>query len=256
MNKFKGKTLGIIGDSISTFRGWLASDVSGFSGTPYDVYYPSGTLTQVTQTWWWKVCEALGIDQTTQLINCAWSGSRVSGDSTSSTNAYSACSDKRISDLTIKGFIPDIIICFISCNDWGNSPVVPVGTWKTSDPIPQEGTINELRAAYALMLHKLHTTYPTTRIFCCTNLDDMHRDRTSGWPSNNANGISTDEWNSNIIEIARAFGCDIINLHECGINYYNIKTHYGCGSDNGLHPNPEGHTLMARKVIAELFAKY
>lgn len=48
-------------------------------------------------------------------------------------------------------------------------------------------------------------------------------------------------------------GCDIINLHECGMNFANMPRY--C-VDAGLHPNDAGHTLIARKIVAELFAKY
>ncbi len=253
-NKFKGKTLGIIGDSISTFSGWLPSDISGYNGATYAVYYPHSPLTSILQTWWYKVAVALGINPATEVSNCSWSGSKVTGDSTSTTNAAAGCSTRRISDLTLRlgGKAPDIIICYISCNDWGGN--IPIGDWKVTDPIPSEGTLTELRAAYALMLHKIHTAYPKSRVFCCTNLDDVARDRTSGWPSNNSNGVSTHEWNLNITDVAHALGCDVINLHRCGINYSNIATYYAV--DSGLHPNDAGHTLMARKIVAELFAKY
>jgi lysophospholipase L1-like esterase len=155
--------------------------------------------------------------------------------------------------LLLRGFTPDIIICYISCNDWGNSPNVPIGIWAVTDPIPAEGNKTTLREAYALMINKLHTAYPNARVFCCTNLDDMLRDSTPGWPSNNSLGVSTYEWNQNIIEVAHALGCDVIDLNHCGLNYANI-TQFAV--DAGLHPNDAGHTMIARKVIAELYAKY
>lgn len=138
MNKFKGKTLGIIGDSISTFKGWLPSDISLYDGAAYAVYYPNGSLNDVKQTWWYQVAVALGMNPTTDVSNCSWSGSRVTGNSSSTTNASAGCSTRRISDLTLRlgGKAPDIIICYISCNDWAQN--VQVGTWKTSEPIPTE----------------------------------------------------------------------------------------------------------------------
>ena len=254
-DKFKEVKIAIVGDSISTYQGWLPSDIQGYSGSTYDTYYPHGALNDVTMTWWYKMAIALGLNPQTDISNCAWSGSRVTGNSQSTSSASAGCSTRRITDISLRfnGSAPDIIICFISCNDWGNE--IPLGDWKADDPIPSEGTITEARAAYALMLHKIHTTYPKARVFCCTNLDDFYRDESpKSWPSNNGNGISTHEWNENIREIASAFGCDIIEMNRCGINYSNIQNYYAV--DGGLHPNAEGHTLMARKVIAELFAKY
>lgn len=250
--KLKNKKFALIGDSISTFSGWLPSDITGYDGTTYSTYYPKGDVNVVNNTWWYKMCEYLNINPTTQFNNCAWSGSRVTGDSTSTSSASAACSDRRITDLSARGFTPDIIICWITANDWGHA--VDLGNWQVTDAIPAEGTISQARSAYALMLNKLHTTYPYARIFCCTILDDFKRDQGAGWPSNNANGVSTYQWNQNIIEIANAFGCDIIDLHNCGINYSNIEQYYSV--DEGLHPNAAGQTLIAKKVIAELNAKY
>ena len=252
IKKFKNKSLAIIGDSISTFEGWLPSDIPDYSGATYSSYYPGGDVNTVEKTWWYKVCQTFGIDVYTKLNNCSWSGSKVSGNSDSTTSAAAGCSDRRVSDVAIRGFNPDIIICFMGHNDWILN--VPVGTWRVSDSIPSGGNISEFRGAYALMLNKLHISYPHARIFCCTILDDFKKDETPGWPSNNASNISTHEWNQNIKEIAEAFGCDVIDMHACGINYSNIANYYSI--DSGLHPNAAGHTLMASKVMTELISKY
>lgn len=257
LQKFVGKKLAIVGDSISTYQGWLPSDIPGYTGTTYANYYPSGNVDDVQKTWWYKVCSMLGINPSEDVNNCSWSGSRVTGtgthiDSSSTTDAFMGCSTRRINDLSIRGYDPDIIICFISCNDWGNE--VAVGTWEISDSIPNEGNIDNLREGYALMLHKINEEYPFARVFCCTILDDRKREEQSGWPSENGNGVTTSEWNKSIMEIAEAFGCDVINLHDCGINYSNIAQYFSV--DLGLHPNAAGHELMAKKIASELFAKY
>lgn len=213
----------------------------------YAVYYPQGNVNSVDKMWWAIVCQKLGMT----YVNTSWSGSRVSGDPKGST-AYAACSDKRVQDVGRLG-APDIIICYISCNDWGND--ISIGTWQTNDPIDQNisTTISELRYAYALMLYKLSKSYPRARIFCCSNLDDTQRDRVSGWPSNNRNNVSTYEWNKNIKEVAEALGAIFVDLHACGINYANISNFV---VDSGLHPNAEGHRIMADYITAQLIANY
>ena len=253
--KFLGKKIGIIGDSISTYSGWLPSDIQGYDGAQYAAYYPQGNVNSPSKTWWYKLALMMGLNPNTDISNCAWSGSKVSGNSSSTTNATAGCSTRRVNDLSLRfgGNAPDIIITYIGCNDWGVTPNIPIGTWAITDAIPSDGTITELRAAYALMLNKIHTAYPNARVFCCTNLDDMARDATPGWPSNNASGVSTYEYNENITEVAHALGCDVINLHRCGINYSNITNYV---VDAGLHPNDAGHTLMAKKIFTELVAKY
>lgn len=253
--RLKGKKIAVIGDSISTYQGWLPSDSAGYDGASYAYYYPRGNVNSPALTWWYKMALQIGINPSTDLNMCSWSGSRVScsgnvrSDSTSS--AAPGCSTRRISDLAIKGWNPDIVIVFISCNDWANN--VSVGSWAVSDAIPAEGIITELRAAYALMLNKIHSSYPSAKIFCCTNLDDLYRDSAAGWPSNNGNGVTTYQWNQNIREIAEAFGGEVIDLHSCGINYSNIASY---AVDAGLHPNVAGMDLIAQKMVNELTIKY
>jgi lysophospholipase L1-like esterase len=252
LNKFKNKKIAIIGDSICTFAGWLPSNIQGYDGETYATYYPRGDVNSANKTWWYKMAIELGLNPNEDVNNCSWSGSRVTGNSASTSNAYAGCSTRRVTDLSIRGYNPDIIIISISCNDWGNN--VSLGNWAVTDAIPAEGNISYARAAYALMINKIHVAYPTAKVFCCTIMDEINRDQTPGWPSNNASGISTYQWNQNIREIASALGCDIIDFHHCGINYSNIADYYAV--DQGLHPNDAGHTLMARKAIFELISKY
>ena len=249
IGKFAGKTLGVIGDSISTFAGSLPSDIAGYDGATYATYQPTSAMPTIDLMWWYKVAEALGMD-TSKIANCSWSGSKVTGNSGATSSAVSGCSTRRVNDLAAYGFVPDIIVCYISCNDWANE--VAVGTWSVSDSVPSEGVLSTLREAYAMLLYKLHTTYPTSRIFCCTITDDRNRDEAVGYPSSNGNGVTTYQWNENIKEIASAFGCDVIDLHSCGINLFNLSTY----SVDGLHPNALGHELIANKVISELLTKF
>ena len=264
LSKFKGKKIAIVGDSISTYQGWLPSDVPGFVGTAYATYYPHGNVDRVEKTWWYQMAENLGLDPATAIANTSWSGGVVCGDSISTTNGKPSCSTKRISDIAIRGFVPDIIIIFISCNDWYQCGLsgynTTLGDWTIKDPIPAEGTVFKFRNAYALMLAKIRQTYPLSRVFCCTILDDYRRDGISdddtdnAWPPNDAAGITTTEWNNNIREIAEAFACDVINIHDCGITYFNIQQNYAV--DAGLHPNAAGMSLIAQKVTSELISKY
>lgn len=242
-SRFKGKRLAIIAVSISTFRGTMPSG--------YADYYPTGDVQSVQDLWWYKVCQKLEMNYT----NCAWSGSRVTGAPKGAT-AAAGCSDIRINDAGRDGN-PDIIICYISCNDWAGN--VSVGTWKTSDPIVDDSsfspsdTVPTLREAYSLMVYKLFKKYLAARVFCCTNLDDTARDGESVWPSDNGNGVSTYEWNKSIIECAEALGARIIDLHACGMNYMNIRQY--C-VDSGLHPNKAGQQIMADFITAQLIANY
>lgn len=238
--------IAILGDSISTFDGYMASDIEGYEGQPYSVFYPKGDVKKVKDTWWYKVTSMLGTDFD-NLCNCSWGGSKVSGKSGSETSAIVGCSTKRIADLSAKGFAPDLVICYISCNDWNDN--VPLGDWSRQDPVPQEGNKTTFREAYALMLHKIKEFYPQAIVVCLTNIEDLKRDKTPGWPSNNSSGVTVGEWNHSIREVADAMDCHVIDLQECGINYDNAASYT---VDNGLHPNKAGMTLIAKKVSGDL----
>jgi len=239
----------IIGDSISTFDDYLVSDLAGYDGAAYACFYPQGDVDSVEKTWWYLVAEQLGIEEE-NIVNCSWSGSTVTGNALSTTNAVVACSLRRIKDVCAKGFIPDVILCYISCNDWGNDRAV--GNWTMNDPLTPSGNVSTFREAYALMLYRLKEEYPESRICCLTLLDDTFRDRTPGKPSNNSNDISIEEWNRNIVEIAEIFECDVVDLHSCGITY-DVSPQF---TFEGVHPNSIGMRMMAKKVLEELKRLY
>lgn len=245
LSRLSNVRIAILGDSISTFDGFSPSNVFGYDGIRYKAYYPKGDVQIVNNMWWYKVALSLGIDPAS-ISNCSWSGSYITGDSSSTTNAYAGCSYRRVSDLAYKG-IPDIVICFISCNDWANG--VSIGNWMATDMIPKSGIVSTMREAYALMISRIRESYPESIIICMTILDDTKRDKTIGWPSNNSKGVTIEEWNNNIKEVSLAFGCYTIELQDAGINYYNITS---LTVDNGLHPNAAGMTLIAEKVTKEI----
>ena len=238
-----GKKLSILGDSISTYQGYLPSG--------YATFFPTEDVDNVNKTWWKML-----IDETNMELgqNCAWSGSPVSGDGESTSNAYAGCSTKRVNDLSLNG-IPDIIIIFIGINDFGPSPK-PLGDWSAKNSFPEDGTKNTFSEAYALMLSKVITKYPKAQVFCCTLLqsgkDSKDMSEPNVYPTKNTLGNTLDEYNDIIRNISIGYGCPVIELGTCGIRFGNFN-YYTVG-DN-LHPNYEGHKLMY-KIIKNNILKY
>lgn len=79
--------IAIIGDSISSYKGSSPSDIDGYKGAQYAAYYPHGDVNQLEKMWWYKVAQSLGIT-INDICNCSWSGSRVTGNSASTNNAF------------------------------------------------------------------------------------------------------------------------------------------------------------------------
>lgn len=236
-NSLIGKKLSILGDSISTYSGWIPSG--------YAIYYPSGNVNSVDKTWWYKLIQMSGMEL---CRNASWSGSRVSGVS-NGTTAAAGCSTVRINDLTNPdtGDTPDIIICYISTNDWAGG--IQCGAYESSYDLPTEGTINEIAPAYALMLYKLRNKYPDAAIYCTTSFEGRRANGDNTYPILNSKSEPIHKVNHAIIEIAHIFGCRIIDLETSGIHFWNISNYT---TDGTLHPNDAGHTIIAKLMYKQL----
>lgn len=215
---YKGKRLSILGDSISTYAGYIPAGNSS--------YYPRDTVLTVGDTWWYKLYSGLGMSLE---INNSWSGSRV----TTTNGETSAGCMARCEAL---GTNPDVIIIWMGINDFNNE--VALGTYDGRSALPS--TTDTFREAYAIMLNKVLTKYQTSKVFVCT-LPQCERNAETGFPELNGNGVSLFEYNKAIMELADAFGVNVLEHHKCGLTYQNMPTY----NPDNLHPNKIGHTLIA-----------
>lgn len=248
--KLEGKHLVIIGDSISSY--------SGYSPSGWRTYYPQGEVNSPVKTYWYQLANALKMTYN----NCAYSSSRVSGDSTITTTTGESggcpgCSDLRMEATSRDGKTPDVILIYMGVNDWAQG--APIGNFDNDASIPAEGNLtNNFSGAYALMLKKLRTLYPLSRVFCCTIPSSTRRGDTPPFIGGDAT-IPLQTYNDTIVNVAHIMGCDVIDLAACGINYLSggLVT-VDCDSQglNGLHPNILGHQLMFNKILTEIMAKY
>lgn len=136
---FAGKTVSILGDSISTYKGYVPDGYSCFYP------YPTADLGDVNQTWWMQVINKLGMKL---LKNNSYSGTCVS----SGTGNYSTVEDNRLKELLFGTEAPDIIIIFMGSNDCG-SQYVKDETFKSS---------------YKVMLDKIKVLCPNSEIYIMT----------------------------------------------------------------------------------------
>ena len=263
---FEGKSVSFLADSITTF-----ADADGTRWLPdkYLCWYSAGNavdkdggnnhatsgIDEVNKTWWKQVLNTLGMKL---CVNASWSGSKVTGNSTDTTGSV-GCGNGRIDALTVKdgvksecavGTTPDIIIIFIGINDFGYGDN-PAGSWNMTS-LPEEGNQTEFDKAYALCVKKVMAAYPNAEVFCCTLLETPSSyDDNAGWPVNSKGGATLNDYNNKIRDIAHLFGANIIDLHACGMTYFNCVNY--C-VDN-LHPNVQGAQLLARKAISDICAQ-
>ena len=240
----RGKKISIIGDSISTFTGYIPSGYTSF----YTSSHPS--VNTVEKTWWYQVINKLGL---VLGINASWSGCKLTlgENANSTTNAYVACSPKRVEDIGANG-TPDIIICFVGTNDFGYNAVI--GDYDARSAIPElSSTVstttpqNEFADAYAVMIDRIRTAYPTAKVFCCTILD-----RGTTFPPTNTAPATMSDYNRKIIELCNNMGVKVIRTHECGISVWNTGTYL----QDGLHPKSNGMELISNCVVKELIKNF
>ena len=246
-NRLQGLKLGIVGDSISTYSGYIPSG--------YVSFYPENTVQNVDQTWWKQLLDETGMEL---CVNASWSGSTICGDTTRA-DGYVGCSDARVSALTKgNGAKPDIIICFMGINDFAKDNNIVCGTYEGKTTVPTATTINAITEAYGVLLKKLQVAYPNARIFVCRILpeqfaSEMSDSYANGFPIINPNdSVTLTELNERIEKIANAFGCGVIPMDKCGATFFNIMTYTG----DGLHPNALLTPKMcqvAKQAIMDLF---
>lgn len=239
--RFIGKKISILGDSISTYQGYIPSN--------YQYFYPTSScpdVDSVSKTYWKIVADNLGLS----VKNCAYSGSTCA-----ETGGYGVvgCSDERIAELGKDGN-PDIVWVYIGINDWGYGKV-DLGDWTPEKALPTNG--DTFSNAYALMLSKIQIAYPDAKIFCSPLLPDKARDADHNYPLVNSRGISLKAFNDKIVEIANGLGVNVVNMPGCGINWNTMQYYFGDYSETyGIHPNAAGHKKMAAQLLAALKAMY
>ena len=136
---FLGKTVSILGDSISTFKNYVPEGYACFYP------YPTADVNDVNYTWWMRVVNKLGMSL---LKNNSYSGSCVSAG----TGSSGTTNDSRLVELTKGTERPDIILIFMGANDCGSSNV----------------SLSAFQSSYKVMLDKIQTLCPESEIYLIT----------------------------------------------------------------------------------------
>lgn len=218
------KQISIIGDSISTYYGYVPDG--------YKVYYNEemalkNQLTSVDDTWWRIVCKHLGAEI---CVNNSYSGSRVSG------NGFPcASSDERTSSLHTDNAAPDLILLYISANDFGHGIGVKENPFFYDEDIFYD--------TYKEMLQKIMRNYPYSQIVCATLMKSSVKDNPEWEYPRSKTGISLEEYNEAIREIANNVGVLVADLEALNTPYETLDT---------LHPTKKGHKTIAHAWITEL----
>lgn len=150
-------SLSILGDSYSTFEGWLTPDTNLVWYTvPPDTRRTD--VKRVGETWWWQVLKRKGWKLE---VNNSYSGSTICNTGYHDEDYTHESFVTRLANLGS----PDVIIIFGGTNDsWAGSPL---GEFKYEDI--RRADLYTFRPAMAYMLSRLQELYPTADLWFVSN---------------------------------------------------------------------------------------
>lgn len=226
-------TFSILGDSITTFR--------GYNPEGYAVFFPDfGKVEEVADTWWQRVADDLGL---TLYVNGSSSGAFVCGDSTGTEDPRYSCNELRTGALSgPEGACPAILIVYLGTNDMIEG--FPLGNNDGTRPVA-EGKVTVFSDAYTLLLDKLLAKYPLADIYCCTLLPLGSNGTEASYVEwVNGIGLTSADYSRVIAQIAENKELSVIDLQDCGITIDNLQEMTG----DGVHPTPAGMACIAETV--------
>lgn len=276
------KRVSVIGDSISTFKGWIPAG--------YSAHYPAtdGTLTLVHETYWYRLIH--DYMKSAELdMNIAFSGSTVTNTTQENYTArYGTATNAWFRKDFVTRFIenggcgrPDIILIHGGTNDWAHNadPLAP-GVAIRNDAsnmyggsAPSESVMNAIYAkadaaktraeinalpdgtfceAYVKLLCQIRERYPQCKVVCIIG------------------DYLSASIEQSVLQIADHYGAKTVNLFRVnGFNDLggyspetlknkgrqpNMPKHDYSGDVGGCHPGSAAMKFIAEKIYTELGA--
>lgn len=153
-------TVSILGDSYSTFEGWMTPDTMKSWYYAADAPGPRTDVVRVSQTWWWQLIERMGWKLG---VNNSYSGTTVCQTGYNGEDYSGRSFIARLADLGS----PDIVLIFGATNDdWAG---VPMGRFQYDRFTPAD--LYAFRPGLAYLLQKTRERYPTAELYFIGNSD-------------------------------------------------------------------------------------
>ncbi len=256
--EFNNVTISILGDSISTFTDYSSGKAAETTNTTiknnFDYYKPGRFDVNVEDTWWHQAAEKLDAKI---LVNNSYSNTQIFNSSKYDVSDGYLIRPYNLYDNTGEntGEEPDIIAVYIGTNDFsygekrlGNEKDIDYDKLISINCETGISTYAEPKTsaeAYAIMLHKIVTTYENAEVYCFTFLPKEIKDATS-----RQNYIN---FNQTIKDIAEHFSCFTVDLfNESGIttSNENINRYLYFGY---IHPNKRGMDAITGSFLSSLY---
>ena len=248
------KRISVIGDSISTFRGFVPSG--------YGCHYPTSDhdLTSVSQTYWYRLAYDLMSDARIER-NISFSGTAVARTTNTSYSSQSWFGQDFCARFIAQDGVgqPDIILIHGGTNDYAhNVDKLAPGVEMRSPNAPSDDVLAQLFAtadaattraeiealddtsfcsAYIKLLCLIRERYPEAKVVCIIG-DYL------------STGIE-----QSTIKIAEHYGAKSVDLYA--VNGFNDQTYmpkhdYNPSTGSGCHPSSKAMEYIANKIYPEL----
>ena len=232
MDRFKGKTVSILGDSISTFAGYIP-EADGINLLHRPRYPQDNLLTDVNDTWWMKLINTL---EARLGVNDSWAGSTVSNFRDHNEKDFgpdaAMASITRIRNLGFKE-APDLIIFFGGTNDAGK--MIEKGSICGSHKLDLAvRKWDSFADAYSEALLRLKHFYPEAEIVA------VSPSISGGYYDNGR----LSEFADLALEICLHYNIKCVDLRKSGLTFDMLP--------DTLHPNAEGMECIYRSVLNKL----
>ena len=235
LTNYEGKVISILGDSISTFAGYIPI-ADGFNLQHRPRYPQSNLFSDVNLTWWMQTITVLDAKLG---INDSWAGSTVTntitGNSGDLGEKAAMASLTRIQNLGANG-TPDVILFYGGTNDIGR--LLPLGSFDPATA-PTEVDLTTTKwttvaDAYVDAIMRLQYYYPEAEILA------MLPTYTASYYTN----AKLAQYNTVFSAICEHYGIPYIDLRDCGISTANLP--------DGIHPDATGMDYITRAVLDTL----
>ncbi len=274
--KYKGGSVSILGDSISTFEN-ISNNPSYNSTikTSRDYYYPHAgyDIYDKSETYWGRFLQDTKLSL---AVNNSWSGSRVYGR----TNLECMLTrSTQLHQTKTGGAEPSLILVYMGVNDLRNQREIGFGdlyeilqkkdgrsdeekidAWfkkllsntDLTGEIKRGTTYTTFEQAYALSLYSMKTRYTNADIYCFTVM--QHYDTVYGvYPNYNNTTAAEDaaKFNRIIRAVAEYFE---VGLVDQDTGDFRFETAHAYTNDKeALHPNLFGHKKMTELLVKTIY---
>lgn len=235
----KGKTVSIMGDSITAYYGTVPDGYVP-SYIPEYALYNGGISTADRDGWWPRLLDAT---DSRLGINSSESGSMVGyynwvPESNTKNINKAMANYNRISELDDNGQ-PDLIIIYGGTNDyyWSSDKIGSFDDTvnKSMDDLMNAVVFSSVVDAYYVMLNRILCSYPDSTVVCMMPY----------YVKSHYSDETCDEGNEELIRVC----------NHCKVNYIDLRC---CGIDkdsdlfDGLHPNLNGFEKIYHFVASKL----